>query len=99
MDTEKALVVEYQSVQGVGVIAKRCGLATLTVQKVAAIMKLAGSSKVTSQELANRFGVTVRNANRILSRLVEGGYARVAYFQATNSKGRPVKVYELTLDP
>lgn len=98
LGTAKAMVVEYGNVQGVGEIARRCGLSTLTIQKVAASMKQSGSQKITTQELAGRFGVTVRNANRILGRLVEGGYARVAYFQTANSKGRPVKVYELMLD-
>ena len=98
LGTEKYLVIPCQNGQGVGEIAKRCGLSTLTIQKIAASMKQTGSSKMTTRELANRFGMTVRNANRILSGLVEGGYAHVAYFQATNSKGRPVKVYELTLD-
>lgn len=98
LGTEKSLIIRCQSVQNVGEIAKRCGLSTLTIQKVAASMKQSGSSKMTNQELANRFGVTVRNANRILNRLVEGGYAQVVYVQAANSKGRPVKVYELMLN-
>ena len=98
LGTAKAMVIEYGNVRGVGEIARRCGLSTLTIQKVAASMKQSGSQKITTQELAGRFGVTVRNANRILGRLVEGGYARVAYFQTANSKGRPVKVYELMLD-
>lgn len=98
LGAEKAMVVEYGSVQGVGEIARRCGLSTLTIQKVAASARQSGSRKITTQELAGCFGVTVRNANRILGRLVEGGYARVAYFQTANSKGRPVKVYELMLD-
>lgn len=98
LGTEGSLTVRCQNVQNAGKIARHCGLSTLTIQKVAASMKRSGSSKVTNQELANRFGVTIRNANRILNRLVEGGYARVAYVQASNSKGRPAKVYELTLD-
>lgn len=100
LGTEKALVVECRDrdIRDIGEIARRCGLSTLTIQKVAASMKLAGSNKITTQELAGRFGVTVRNANRILARLVEGGCARVAYVQASTSKGRPVKVYELTLE-
>lgn len=98
LGTEKPLIIKCQSIQNVGKIAKQCGLSTLTIQKVAASMKQSGSSKVTNQELAGRFGVTIRNANRILNRLVEGGYAQVIYVQASNSKGRPVKVYELMLD-
>lgn len=99
LGTEKPLIIRCQNVQNAGEIAKRCGLSTLTIQKVAASMRQSGSSKVTNQELANRFGGTIRNANRILNRLVDGGYAQVVYVQAANSKGRPVKVYEIMLDP
>lgn len=98
LGTEKPLVVESRDIRDAGEIARRCGLSTLTVQKVAASVKLTGSNKITTQELAGRFGVTVRNANRILGRLVKGGCARVAYVQAATSKGRPVKVYELMLE-
>ena len=98
LGTEKSLTAESRDIRDAGEIARRCGLSTLTVQKVAASMRLAGSNKITTRELAGRFGVTVRNANRILGRLVKGGCARVAYVQTATSKGRPVKVYELMLE-
>ena len=47
------------------------------------------------KELAERMGSTVRNANRIIQNLENGGVAKLAYTQTTNAKGRPVKVYEL----
>lgn len=58
-------------------------------------MKMTGTNKVTTQELSSRFGVTVRNANRILSNLEKGAYSKIAYTQTTNSKGRPAKANEL----
>lgn len=98
LGTHLRLVVEHQSVRDVGELAKRCGLATLTIQKVAASAKLSGSNRITTQELAHRLGVTVRNANRILGSMAEGGAARVILEQTSKSRGRPVKVYELTFD-
>lgn len=97
LDAGCPLVVENQGGRDVSEIARRCGLSTHTIQKVAAAMKLSGSRCVTTQDLAARFGVTTRNANRILSSLAAGGYATVVYHQAPGSRGRPVKVYELKL--
>ena len=76
-------------------IAKKCKLSTITIQKLMTYQKLTGDNKVTTQELSSRFGVTIRNANRILQNLQKGGCASVVYTRTSNSKGRPTKVYEL----
>lgn len=95
LGSDRRMFIETQPDRDVGEIAKRCQLSTMTIQKVMTNMKMSGTNKITSQELSERFGVTVRNANRILSSLAEGGFAEIIYSQTTNSKGRPVKVYEL----
>lgn len=95
LGSDRQMFIETQPDRDVGEIARRCQLSTMTIQKVMTNMKMSGTNKITSQELAKRFGVTVRNANRILSSLAEGGFAEIIYSQTTNSKGRPVKVYEL----
>ena len=69
----------------------------VTIKKVLASTHAAGSNKITTHELAERMGSTVRNANRIIQNLENGGVAKLAYTQTTNAKGRPVKVYELYL--
>lgn len=98
LDAQTPLVVRTQPVRDVGAIAKQCGLSTLTIQKVLSSIRVSGTNKTTTQELAARFGVTVRNANRILSGLEKGGYAKIIYSQTSSSKGRPVKVYELDFE-
>lgn len=76
-------------------IAENCKLSTLTIQKLASIIKMNGSCELTTNELADYMSVTVRNANRILRNLESGGAATIAYTRSTASKGRPVKVYRL----
>lgn len=83
--------------QTVGQVAKACGLSPQTVQKLMAGVRMSGVDKITSQELSQRLGSSLRNANRILNCLEQGGYARVVYTQTPNAKGRPGKVYELKL--
>lgn len=95
LNSENRIVIENTSSKNVIRIAKQCSLSTITIQKLISYQKLTGTNKVTTQELAARFGVTVRNANRILQNLEKGNCARIAYTKTSNSKGRPVKVYEL----
>ena len=78
-------------------IAENCKLSTLTIQKLTSIIKMTGSYELTTNELADHMGVTVRNANRILRNLENGGAATIAHTRSTTSKGRPVKVYRLKL--
>ena len=78
-------------------IAENCKLSTVTIQKLMSIVKMNGSYELTTNELADHMGVTVRNANRILRNLESGGAATIAHTRSTTSKGRPVKVYRLNL--
>lgn len=77
--------------------AERCKLSTLTIQKLKTVLDAKGINKLTAQEIADRLGMTVRNANRILNNLEKGGSAHIAYTISSTSKGRPVKVYELNI--
>lgn len=89
--------IALESEQDVDLLAQQCGLSPVTIRRLLASIRISETNRVTAQELANRFGVTVRNANRILSRLTSGGLARVAYIQSNSARGRPVKVYELQI--
>nr|WP_276514570.1 winged helix-turn-helix transcriptional regulator [[Clostridium] scindens] len=59
------------------------------------ITKMNGNTRLTTQELAERLGVSIRNANRILKNLKTGGIATLVYKQSSISKGRPINIYEL----
>lgn len=95
LNSDKRMIIENYEMYNVAKIAKKCNLSSITITKLITYMKMTGSNKVTTQELASRFGVTVRNANRILLNLENGNFAKLAYTQTSNSKGRPAKVYEL----
>lgn len=62
-------VIQNQYVQNLGKIAKQCNLSPVTIKKVLASTHAAGSNKITTHELAERMGSTVRNANRIIQNL------------------------------
>lgn len=95
LDSANWMTLENHSIQYISSIAKKCNLSTITIKKVLAILKLNSSDKLTTHQLSDRLGCTVRNANRILQNLENAGYAKIVYTQTNNSKGRPTKVYEL----
>lgn len=95
LGSEIRMVVNTNAFPDVSQLAHRCNLSTMTIQKLITSVQQSGSDKVTTPELAKRFGITIRNANRILSNLKNGGVAIPVYTQTTNSRGRPVQVYRL----
>lgn len=95
MDAEDRMAVSSESMINVGVVAKRCSLSTVTIQKLISSVRATNSDKITTQELAQRFDITIRNANRILINLVKGGVAVPVYTLSSHSRGRPVQVYAL----
>ena len=98
LDSDMQMVVSTRPMGDVGEIARRCSLSTITIRKLMTHIRMTGTNKTTTQELSQRFGVTIRNANRILSNLEKGGCAKIIYSQASSTKGRPVKVYELNFE-
>lgn len=95
MDSENSVVLRSDSMPNVGALAKRCNLSALTIQKLINSVRTTNSDKISTQELAQRFDITIRNANRILLNLVKGGVAVPVYTLSSHSRGRPVQVYAL----
>ena len=92
------MVVNTNALCNIATLSKRCNLSTLTLQKLMTYMDSIGTNNVTTQELAQRFSITIRNANRILTNLCKGGVATPVYTQTSHSRGRPVQVYNINFD-
>lgn len=95
LNSENRMVLSTSSLPNVSVIAKRCSLSAMTIQKVITIVQNIRSDKLTIPELASRLDTTIRNANRIMLNLCKGGIATPVYSQPTHSRGRPIQVYRL----
>ena len=98
LNAENRMVVNTNTVANVSYLSKRCKLSPLTLQKLMAYMESTGNSNITTQELAQQFDITIRNANRILTNLCKGGVATQVYTQTSHSRGRPVQVYSINFD-
>ncbi len=98
LNAENRMVVNTNAMANIGNLSKRCKLSTLTLQKLMTYVGSLETNNITTQELAKRFNITIRNANRILTNLCKGGVATPVYTQTSHSRGRPVQVYHISFD-
>ena len=94
LNAENTIIVDTEVTPEIQEMAQKSQLSTLTIQKLISMVNISGSSYVTTQEIAQRFKVTPRNANRILSSLEKGGLAWATGKRAAQTKGRPTTVYQ-----
>lgn len=80
-------------------IAEHTNLALFQLQKINAVLEKLKTDEVMAEDLAVHLSISIRTANRILKRLQETGYATVLDKKLLHVKGRPPKVYKLTLHP
>lgn len=79
-------------------IANRVKLSTGTIIRIAEVLNADNTSRITSQDLIDRLGISLRSANKFLSCLEKGGYASVCGQKREKGKGRPVNIYEIHLN-
>lgn len=97
LGTDNCIIVSDEPDERVIQIAQKTGLSTNTIQKIIAMRKKDPSRAIASSDLAGQFGTSIRNANRILQKLVQSGYATVKSEKSPNTKGRPTKLYEIEI--
>ena len=98
LNAAQRMVVNTNAMANITILSKRCKLSSLTLQKLMAYVDSIGTNNITTQDLAQRFSITIRNANRILTNLCKGGVATPVYTQTSHSRGRPVQVYHIDFD-
>ena len=91
------LVVSRELSESIRAASQKSGLSYLTIQKIKAVV---GSSKesLTSRDLANKLSITTRSANRFLCSLTEAGLAEIIEVRRGTTKGRPERVYNISLE-
>ncbi len=77
--------------------SKQASLSVATLSKIEQLIKKSGTHNVSAQDLAMALHILPRSARRILQRLVEGGLAKEIGGESPGIKGRPKKVYQVTL--
>lgn len=79
-------------------VARRAGLSVATINKLIAFVEKSDRHRFTSLELACAFGITLRSARRILTKLEDARFVLAAGEEQPVSRGRPRKVYQLSFD-
>ena len=83
------------SVKAISQIADKVKLSAETVVRIAEVLNALETEEITSMDLMNSLGISLRSANKYLSHLEEGGYASVCGKKRNGVKGRPVNIYRL----
>lgn len=78
-------------------IANKVKLSSETILKIMGVMQASGSEEITSQELTDTLQISLRTANKFLSKLEKCGYAVVTGLKRSGNKGRPVNVYKINI--
>lgn len=78
-------------------VAKRAGLSIATVNKLVAFVEKSDRSRFTAIELACAFGITLRSARRILTKLEQASFVLASGEEQPAARGRPRKIYQLSL--
>lgn len=75
--------------------ADRASLSVDTIVKLLSVLRAVGTDQITSQDLMDRLGISLRTANRYLANLTRAGLAQVVGQKPSAKKGRPVSIYSL----
>jgi len=78
-------------------LAKQAKVSVGTINKLVSLNEQHDRTTLTTAELAKWFGVSLRSANRLLSRLTESNLAVVVGEEQPINKGRPRQLYSLRL--
>lgn len=76
-------------------LAGQASLSVDTIVKILSVLHGMETCQVTSQDLMNRLGLSLRTANRYLANLSKAGLAHPIGQKAMIKKGRPVTIYSL----
>lgn len=75
-------------------LSLQTGLSSLTLKKLTSVMDKLNTDELSSKDVACYLGITERSANRILSKLLKGGFVSASYKTTEKLIGRPKRIYK-----
>ena len=79
-------------------VAAKAQLSSQTIRKIIGVLVDEDTDRITSSELINHLGISLRTANRYLANLERNGVASVVGHRSIGGRGRPICIYRLDLD-
>lgn len=95
-EVDTCLTLEYGR-EDLQHLSAEVSLSALTLAKISSILTKRKSTRITVHELAEYFHILPRSARRILLHLEERGLAMVVGEETTYQRGRPRKIYDISL--
>ena len=93
---EEQLAYRYDS-EKLQELSQLTSLSVMTLSKLESILKKRGKQEINAHELASHMQILPRSARRILIELESKGIAQVVGEESPNPRGRPRKVYRISL--
>jgi len=84
----------YQSKE-VADLSANLKVSPLTIQKIIGVTNKLNTNELSAEDLATNLGITLRSANRILSKIVDNNGASVIQEKQEKLRGRPKKIYSI----
>lgn len=78
-------------------IATQAKLSDTTIRKIIGVLVEEDTNEITSSELMDHLGISLRTANRYLSNLEHSGLAEIVGQRSVGGRGRPIHIYKLAL--
>lgn len=93
-ELEYEYVVDNEDIKD---ISEKLKINILYLKKIEAIIKKYGKNLFTSDELSNYLGISVRSGNRIIKKIIDGGFGKRKETKSINTVGRPKEIIEINL--
>lgn len=78
-------------------IAEKSKLSVTNLYKIKHLIEDLKNDELTSKQIKNGLGVTLRTANRIINKLVDAGIARESGYEDPAGRGRPRRIYKISM--
>ncbi|CEH32522.1 hypothetical protein [Aneurinibacillus migulanus] len=79
-------------------LARNIGLSVGTLNKIISFCQNYGKYRISALDLSHAFGITLRSARRILSKLEQGNLAVIVGEEQPVSRGRPRQLYNINVE-
>jgi len=76
-------------------LSENLKVSPLTIQKIIGVTNKLNTNELSAEDLATNLGITLRSANRILSKIVDNNGASVIQEKQEKLRGRPKKIYAI----
>lgn len=93
--TEKVVLQKMEDTPELQRLSEKLDISMLFIQKILAVIEKTNTNELSSADIAQHLGITIRSSNRILNELESKGVAELIYKKHEKLRGRPKKFYKI----